>query len=131
MFGFAGDPTLNDNSFHNIPEQSVVFTGTHDNNTVRGWFEGEATPEEKRRLALTIGPSPESDIHWALVRLAMMSPARMCVTPVQDLLGLGSDGRINTPARWEGNWMWRMTPEQFAELPGARLREMAETFARV
>lgn len=131
MFGFAGDPTLNDNSFHNIPEQSVVFTGTHDNNTVRGWFEGEATPEEKRRLALTIGPAPESDIHWALVRLAMMSPARMCVTPVQDLLGLGPDGRINTPARWEGNWMWRMTPEQFAELPGPRLREMAETFARV
>jgi 4-alpha-glucanotransferase len=131
LFGFAGDPALNDNSFHNIPAQSVVFTGTHDNNTVRGWFEAEATAEEKRRLTLTIGPAANGELHWEMVRLAMMSPARICITPVQDLLGLGGESRINNPGGWEGNWMWRMSADQFEALPGSRLREMAETFARV
>ena len=56
-----------------------------------------------------------------MIRLAMMSPARMCIIPVQDLLGLGPEARINTPGRWEGNWLWRMSPGQFADLPLTQL----------
>jgi 4-alpha-glucanotransferase len=66
-----------------------------------------------------------------MIRLAMMSPARMCITPVQDLLGLGPEARINTPGRWEGNWLWRMSPGQLAALPRQQLLELTEVFGRL
>jgi 4-alpha-glucanotransferase len=132
MFGFSEDPATNVNAIHNIIENCVVFTGTHDNNTVKGWLESEASALEKRRLGQTIGREPAVDgLHWDMIRLAMMSPARMCITPVQDLLGLGSEARINTPGRWEGNWQWRMSPGQFTALPQAPLRELTEAFGRL
>jgi 4-alpha-glucanotransferase len=132
MFGFAEEPARNVNAIHNTPENCVVFTGTHDNNTVKGWFETEASALEKRRLALTLGREPAVDeLHWDMIRLAMMSPARMCIIPVQDLLCLGSEARINTPGRWEGNWLWRMQPGQFAALPQKRLLELTEAFGRL
>ncbi|MCU0563959.1 MAG: 4-alpha-glucanotransferase, partial [Desulfobacterales bacterium] len=59
------------------------------------------------------------------------SAARMCITPVQDLLGLGSVARINTPGRWEGNWRWRLSPAQFTALPQTPLRELTEAFGRL
>ena len=132
LFGFSEDPATNVNAVHHIPENGVVFTGTHDNNTVKGWFVMEASAAEKRRLKLTLGREPAADtLHWDMIRLAMMSPARMCIIPVQDLLGLGPEARINTPGRWEGNWMWRMSPGQFAELPLTQLRELTEAFGRL
>ena len=132
LFGFAEDPATNVNAIHNIIENCVVFTGTHDNNTVKGWLESEASALEKRRLGQTIGREPAVDgLHWDMIRLAMMSPARMCITPVQDLLGLGSEARINTPGRWEGNWRWRLSPGQFTALPQAPLRELTEAFGRL
>jgi len=131
MFGFSEDPATNANAIHNIPENCVVFTGTHDNNTVKGWLENEASALEKRRLGLTLGREPAVDeLHWGMIRLAMMSPARMCITPVQDLLGLGPEARINTPGRWEGNWLWRMSPSQFAAMPQKQLLELTEAFGR-
>jgi 4-alpha-glucanotransferase len=132
MFGFSEEPGPNVNAIHNIPENCVVFTGTHDNNTIKGWMETEASVLEKRRLELTLGRKPAADeLHWDMIRLAMMSPARMCITPVQDLLGLGPEARINTPGRWEGNWLWRMSPGQFAALPQQRLLELTEAFGRL
>jgi 4-alpha-glucanotransferase len=132
MFGFSEDPATNVNAIHNIVENCVVFTGTHDNNTVKGWLETDASALEKRRLGLTIGREPAVDgLHWDMVRLAMMSAARMCITPVQDLLGLGSVARINTPGRWEGNWRWRLSPAQFTALPQTPLRELTEAFGRL
>jgi 4-alpha-glucanotransferase len=131
MFGFAEDPATNVNAPHNIPENCVVFTGTHDNNTVNGWLASEASALEKHRLELTLGREPAVDeLHWDMVRLAMMSPARMCITPVQDLLGLGPEARINTPGRWEGNWLWRMSPGQLAAMPQRHLLELTEAFGR-
>ena len=132
LFGFSEDPATNVNAVHHIPENGVVFTGTHDNNTVKGWFETEASAAEKRRLKLTLGREPAADtLHWDMIRFAMMSPARMCIIPVQDLLGLGPEARINTPGRWEGNWLWRVSPGQFAELPLTQLRELTEAFSRL
>lgn len=126
QFGFSGDPASNENAFINIPENAVVYTGTHDNTTARGWFETEALPAERKRLAAVIGCRPAAaSFSWHLIRLAMLSRARLAVIPAQDLLGLGSRARINTPGRVEGNWRWRMTPAQSASLPAARLLELA------
>jgi 4-alpha-glucanotransferase len=132
LFGFTNEPAGNVNAIHNIPENCVVFTGTHDNNTVRGWFENEGCSFEKRRLELVLGREPALDeMHWDMIRLAMMSPAQMCIIPVQDLLGLGSEARINSPGRNEDNWLWRMPSVQFATLPQRRLRELTEAFGRL
>jgi 4-alpha-glucanotransferase len=131
MFGFSGDPASDPNALHNIAAPCVVYTGTHDNNTVRGWFEKEASAGEKRRLALICGrrigareAAPE------LVRLAMLSAARWCILPVQDLLGLGAAARVNTPGQIRGNWSWRLTARQFDALPVERLRELTAIFGR-
>jgi 4-alpha-glucanotransferase len=132
MFGFANELAGNVNAIHNIPEDCVVFTGTHDNNTVRGWYEFEASSFEKRRLEMVLGREPALDeLHWDMIRLAMMSQARMCIIPVQDLLGVGSEARINYPGNYEGNWLWRMSPGQFAALPQKRLRDLTEAVGRL
>jgi 4-alpha-glucanotransferase len=131
MFGFSGDPASDPNAVHNIAEQCVVYTGTHDNNTVRGWFEKEASAGEKRRLSLVFGRRIRArEAAPELVRLAMLSSARWCVIPVQDLLGLGAAARINTPGEARGNWNWRMTARQFDALPVKRLLELTTTFGR-
>lgn len=131
MFGFSGDPGENPNAVQNIPEQCVVYTGTHDNNTVRGWFETEASTAEKQRLMLVAGKRMASrEAPAELIRLAMLSPARWAIFPVQDLLALGAAARLNTPGRTRGNWVWRLTPKEFESLPAGRLRELAATFGR-
>lgn len=132
MFGFSGNPALNPNAAQNIPEHCVVYTGTHDNNTVRGWFENDASRSEKHRLAVISGRrTPAPEIAWELIRLAMLSPARWSIIPVQDLLGLGADARINMPGQVQGNWAWRMTETQFDALPAKRLLEISTTFGRI
>jgi 4-alpha-glucanotransferase len=132
MFGFSEEPVTNVNAIHNLPENCVLFTGTHDNNTVKGWIETDASDLEKHRLGLTLGREPAVDeLPWDMIRLAMMSQARMCIIPVQDLLGLGSEARVNIPGRWEGNWLWRMSLGQFATLPQKRLLELTEAFGRL
>jgi 4-alpha-glucanotransferase len=110
----------------------VVYTGTHDNNTVRGWFETEASTAEKQRLMLVAGRRMAGrEVPAELVRLAMLSPARWAIFPVQDLLALGAAARLNTPGRVRGNWVWRLTPKQFDSLPVGRLRELTTTFGRI
>jgi len=131
MFGFSGDPASNPNAVHNIPEPCVVYTGTHDNNTVTGWFAREASHQEKQRLAIVMGRKPSArDLAWDLIRLAMASRAGWCILPVQDVLGLGGKTRINTPGRTRGNWLWRLTPRQIHDLPAGRLREVTIAFGR-
>jgi 4-alpha-glucanotransferase len=132
MFGFSGEPALNPNAVQNVPEHCVVYTGTHDNNTVRGWFEKEASGGEKRRLSLVVGRTVAArEAAWELIRLAMASPARWSIIPVQDLLGLGAAARINTPGRARGNWVWRMTARQLGALPVERLLELTAVFGRL
>ncbi len=132
MFGFSGNPANNPNAAHNIPEHCVIYTGTHDNNTVRGWFETEASRSEKHWLSVISGRRvPARQIAWELIRIAMLSPARWSIFPVQDLLGLDSDARINTPGQVHDNWVWRMTERQFDALPVKRLLEMTATFGRI
>lgn len=131
MFGFSGDPAINPNAGHNIPEHCIVYTGTHDNNTVKGWFVKEASRSEKRRLSVVTGRKVSGrEIAREMIRLAMMSPARWSIIPAQDLLGLGAGARMNTPGKSAGNWLWGMTARQFNALPVERLLEMTTAFGR-
>jgi 4-alpha-glucanotransferase len=108
----------------------VVYTGTHDNNTTVGWYEEDATEEEKdfvRRYTASSG----REINWELIRLAMGSVCKTAIVPHQDLVGLGADSRMNTPSVAEGNWRFRITAPMLAEGIQARLYDMIETYGRV
>ncbi len=94
---------------HHHTRDNVVYTGTHDNNTTRGWFQTEAREDELRNLSRYLGRPIEQDtVAWELIRLAMMSVANLAVIPMQDVLGLGAEARMNTPSITYGNWEWRM-----------------------
>jgi 4-alpha-glucanotransferase len=131
LFAFSDDRGANPYLPHNHVQNCVVYTGTHDNNTVRGWFDREASDEEKRRLCLYLGREPSSgEIHWEMIRLAMMSVADRVVFPMQDLLGLGAEARMNRPGKKDGNWQWRLFPEQLAPPLSRRLLEMTRGCGR-
>ena len=120
-----------DRIINHVPN-CVVYTGTHDNNTARGWFEKEAEPEEKRRLALYLGREiTGEEVHWELVRLAMMSVANTAIVPMQDILGLGEQSRMNLPAKRDGNWKWRLLADQLTPSLAEKLLEMTEIYGRV
>jgi 4-alpha-glucanotransferase len=131
IFAFGDDDPMHPFLPHNYEKNFVVYTGTHDNNTIRGWFEGEASPEEKKRLFRYLGREvPVENIHWELIRLAMMSVARWVILSMQDVLGLGEEARMNRPSIALGNWEWRLLPGQIAPGVSERLLEMTETFGR-
>jgi 4-alpha-glucanotransferase len=92
---------------HNYEADSVVYTGTHDNNTVVGWWNSTATEKEKKFVStyLEIG---DDGVHWAFIRAALTSVANLAVVPVQDVLGLGSEARMNVPSEADGSWTWRL-----------------------
>lgn len=131
LFAFDGDSASNPYSLHNHVPNSVLYTGTHDNSTVRGWFEQEAGPEEKRRLGDYLGHlPPATEIHWHLIRMGMMSVSRLLVVPIQDVLGLGAEARMNRPAVEKGNWKWRLAPGAATPQLARRLAGLAATYGR-
>jgi 4-alpha-glucanotransferase len=122
---------------HNFIPESVAYTGTHDNDTTVGWFQGaggvDASAEQaraERERALRYLHSDGREIHWDFIRAVEASVARTAVVPLQDVLGLGSEARFNTPARPTGNWTWRFTEEQLRPSHAARLAEMAALYGR-
>jgi len=132
VFAFSDDLATNPYVPHNHVKNCLVYTGTHDNNTVRGWFETELTEDDKARLARYLGREVDQErIHEEMVRLAMMSVANTAILPMQDLLGLGGETRMNRPARSDGNWQWQLVPEQLRTELGRELREMTETYGRL
>ena len=109
----------------------MVYTGTHDNNTTKGWFKKEATPEEKERLLHYLGREvPGEEIHWELIRLAMMSVARTVIIPMQDILGLGAQARMNRPGKKDGNWHWRLLEKELASPLAKKLGKMIRIYGR-
>jgi 4-alpha-glucanotransferase len=128
QFAFDGSP---DNPY--LPahhgEQSVVYTGTHDNDTTMGWWSG--LDERTRDLVRAQLVDPDEPMPWALIQLALASTARLAVVPAQDLLGLGSDCRMNTPGTDEGNWTWQAEPGSFDAGLAARLRELVAESGRL
>ncbi len=131
LFAFGEDPQNHPYAPHNYKENSVVYTGTHDTNTAKGWFECEAQPDERKRLFAYVGHELSAEqLSWELIRLALMSAADTAIIPMQDLLGLGAEARMNRPATTEGNWQWRLTPEQITPALATRLAEMTELSGR-
>jgi 4-alpha-glucanotransferase len=131
VFAFGEDHPMHPYLPHTHEKNFLVYTGTHDNNTVRGWFEEEASPEDKRRLFSYLGREvPVEEIHWTLIRLAMMSVARWVILPMQDVLGLGGEARMNRPSIAHGNWEWRLRPGEITPWVSERLLEMTEIFGR-
>lgn len=113
QFGFGGPPEGNPHFPSNITPDRIVYTGTHDNDTVVGWF-AQAQPQELQRLEQFFGPMAEPNV--TLAEAALASPAVGAFIPVQDLLGLGTEARFNTPGNPQGNWTWRMTESQMEKL---------------
>jgi 4-alpha-glucanotransferase len=114
---------------HRHVPNCVVYTGTHDNDTTRGWW--ETAGEEQRRRVMDYLGTDGGDIEWAFIRAAYASVARRAVVPMQDVLGLGSEARMNTPGRADGNWAWRAKADAFRPELAARLHRLAELTGRV
>jgi 4-alpha-glucanotransferase len=126
QFAFTGP----DNAFlpHNHERRTVVYTGTHDNDTTRNWY-ATAPKSEREFLRKYIGQDP-MDVAWTLIRLAWASVADYALAPLQDVLSLGAEGRMNFPGKPVGNWQWRFTPEMLTREIQARLRELTEIYGR-
>jgi 4-alpha-glucanotransferase len=105
QFGF-GDPGAHIYLPQNFEPNCVVYTGTHDNDTTAGWWKSSASRDERRYAATYFG-EPADGMHWAFIRAALGSVARLAIVPLQDFLGLGSEARMNTPSLIDGNWGWR------------------------
>lgn len=113
---------------HNYEKNSVVYTGTHDNDTTCGWY-SKASEHERRHLK-EYCQTDDSEVNWALIRLALQSVADIAIIPFQDVLGLGSEARMNLPGTDEGNWEWRFTWEQVGPEPAKKLRDLSVMFGR-
>ncbi len=132
LFAFGPDLPTNPYAPHNYIRNCVVYTGTHDNNTIRGWFEKEAGAEERRRLEDYTGQELNAQtLPVVLIRLAMSSVARICILPLQDLLGLGAEARMNLPSQSSGNWEWRVQTNQLTENVRHALLEKTRIYGRL
>jgi 4-alpha-glucanotransferase len=114
---------------HNLERDLVVYTGTHDNNTSLGWYLEDASDAERDFVRRYCG-SDGHEIHWDLIRLAMGSVGTLAIVPQQDLAGLGSDCRMNTPSVADGNWTFRITPSMLSHEIQQRLADLIYTYGR-
>ena len=131
QFGFDPDDPRGPHRLEHPERDSVVYTGTHDNDTLRGWF--EALPDATRAAAeqqIAAAGVAEREPWWSIIRLAYSSPARLAMIQAQDVLGLGSEARMNIPGRATGSWRWRMQPGALTAGLAKRLRAAAEETGR-
>jgi 4-alpha-glucanotransferase len=127
QFAF-GDNAENRFLPHNYEYNTVVYTGTHDNDTTWGWY--RATSEQERDHVRRYLARDGSDVAWVLMRLAWSSVAADAIAPLQDVLNLGSEGRMNFPGKPEGNWAWRFQANQLNPWILDRLAEMTQLYGR-
>lgn len=128
-FAFDSDRANPFLPFNYTNRNCIVYTGTHDNDTTLGWFD-KRSDEEKARVVDYLGCLCEEGIHWGLMRLALGSVANLAVFPLQDLLGLGSEAKMNTPGVAAGNWTWRYQPELLTEDLIGKLRYLVYLYGR-
>jgi len=135
QFCFGLDPGAEPLRPHNFEKRLVVYTGTHDNDTTVGWFgelvKGGETRRGERELVQRYLGTDGHDIHWQLIRAAWTSVARLAIAPVQDVLGLGTEHRMNRPGTPEGNWSFRLAPGVLDASVAGRLRELTATYGRI
>lgn len=113
---------------HNHIRHQVVYTGSHDNDTIKGWY--SSLDDKYRDLIRRYLGRPDHDIVWEFVRMAMSSSAAWALIPLQDLMELGPEARMNTPSTLGNNWAWRYGPEQLTDYLKKRLAEMTEMYGR-
>ena len=128
QFAFSGDPN-NDYLPHRYTRNSVVYTGTHDNDTILGWLE-EAHPEEAAFARRYLGVEEGGDLRLPLMTAALASVANLCVLTMQDLLGLGTEARTNVPSTIGGNWVWRATADQITPAIATWLQDRTALYGR-
>ena len=115
---------------HNLPNHCVVYTGTHDNDTTRGWLDS-AAPEDLRLALDYLGLKDSEDGNWAFIRAALSSVADLAVVPFQDYLNLGSEARINTPSTVGGlNWKWRMPKDCATKKLAKKMARLTTIYGR-
>lgn len=114
---------------HNHIQNCVVYTGTHDTNTIRGWFDSKEGEADRGRLFGYLGREVGSEVQWEIIRMAMMSVAHTAVIQMQDLLGGGAESRMNTPGEAEGNWQWRV-PVMDLTAHASRLAALTVSYGR-
>lgn len=140
QFAFGNDSKSDDYKPHNYIKNCVVYTGTHDNNTTIGWFTGgdvglttleKKESDKERQLALRYTGTDGHEINWDFIRLASMSVADTVIIPMQDILGLGSEARMNLPGTTSGNWVWRFTFDMLTAKMKERLKEITVIYGRV
>ena len=129
QFGF-GNPGAHVHLPHRLTPDKVIYTGTHDNDTVLGWWNSAATEQERCHAIAYLVPGPDS-IPWAFIRAAQNSVASLCVIPLQDVLGLGSEARMNIPSQNDGNWRWRFQRGMLTPQIADKLAELAEVSDRL
>jgi 4-alpha-glucanotransferase len=131
LSAFDKDLSKNPHAPHNHTAHSVIYTGTHDNNTIKGWFMNEAALQDRRRFTQYIGKKVFlKTVHRDVIRLAMMSVANIAVIPLQDILGLGDEARMNIPATTTGNWAWRFRHDQLTPTLAHRLLKLTSLYGR-
>jgi 4-alpha-glucanotransferase len=114
---------------HNHATDSIVYTGTHDNDTTRGWYAGRS--EAERTYLDRYAPPADQEIQWRLIRMALASVCRFAVIPLQDVLGLDSEARLNTPGTTgDNNWTWRVPEGAFTTALAERLRALSALYGR-
>lgn len=111
------------------PHNCVVYTGTHDNDTTVGWF-NQLSNHEKEDVLRYLGFTSPEGIHWDMIRLALSSVANQAIIPLQDVLGLGNEARMNVPGKPVGNWEWRYQSDTLTQEVGERLKTLTETYGR-
>ena len=139
QFAFGLDPEAGEFRPHNFPRERVVYTGTHDNDTTVGWWRSTGESDSTRAsddvarekaFALQYLGADGREMNWTLIRAALASVANTVILPLQDVLGLGSEARMNLPGRASGNWRFRFSWDQLTPDIVHRLRTMVETYDR-
>ena len=129
-FAFGG---ASDNTYlpHNYEANTVVYTGTHDNNTTPGWW-AQASDAERQHVReyFALKPEDEPSIHWVLIRAACASVADTAIHPLQDVLGLGAESRMNLPGVGEGHWEWRFSWDQVNPGHAQQLLKLCQLYRR-
>ena len=138
QFAFSSD-TNNIDLPHNYHKNVVVYTGTHDNDTAVGWFSsvaGEGSTrdapqiEREKQFCFKYFNTAGTEIHWDFIRAALASVANTAIVPLQDVLGLGTEARMNLPNSTTGNWVWRYRAGALTKEIGTRLRDLTELYGR-
>jgi 4-alpha-glucanotransferase len=133
QFAFGGDAKHNDLP-HNYIRNCAAYTGTHDNDTIAGWFGGQFDKKgnisQYGAAVLNYLDSDGEEINWDMIRAVSASVADTAIVPLQDVLGLGNDARMNLPASTDGNWKWRFYEGDLTEEIAARLKNLAVTYGR-